>query len=147
MREIKFRVWDKELNIMLTHDSYSDIVISKDYEGVADEIFSLDDFNTSEIGRFYEGLEYITEADRLDVMQFTGLHDRNGKEIYEGDIVTYIDYDGNYEYSYTNKGVVEYDESGAFYYFTNRYEIGMLDMDYSQIEVIGNIHENPELLQ
>lgn len=67
------------------------------------------------------------------VMQYTGLHDKNGKEIYEGDIV-----DTPYDKSYIRW------ERGGFV-FANDGNDGLFCMDES--EVIGNIYENPELLK
>ena len=69
-------------------------------------------------------------------MQFTGIHDKNGKEIYEGDILE----------NQKERSVV-YFEDGCFYvkFKDCRYRIGGFDRNY--IRVIGNIHENPELLK
>jgi len=70
-----------------------------------------------------------------NVMQYTGLKDRNGKEIYEGDIVK-------------DEGVV-FKKDAAFqvknYPLMNFFIEGFEDKK-SKLEVIGNIHENPELL-
>jgi uncharacterized phage protein (TIGR01671 family) len=91
------------------------------------------------------------EVDRETIGQFTGLHDKNGKEIYEGDIVAFEDSDGGYEYQdiVINTGIVEYGELG--FYFTNRVAVEMEDFYIKdgrcdEIEVIGNIHDNPELI-
>ena len=65
--------------------------------------------------------------------QYTGLKDKNGKEIYEGDVVRQFD---DEEYF-----VVKF-EYGGFLPFT----ANMMTFDVDYCEVIGNIHENPELL-
>lgn len=85
------------------------------------------------------------------VGQYTGLKDKNGKEIFEGDIVAFEDSDGGYEYpdAVVNTGIVEYGE--LRFYFTNRIAAEMDDFYIKDgrcddVEVIGNIHENPELL-
>lgn len=76
----------------------------------------------------------IHDVDSNTVGQFTGLLDENGKEIYEGDIL---------DSSLYGLCVVEYDEFGTFSPFGHG--------DYAEIstwlKVIGNIHDNPELLK
>ncbi len=79
------------------------------------------------------------------VMQFTGLHDKNGKEIYEGDIVIW-----HYGYLWWNKGpgqekfTVEWDDGGFNFFEPDA--AGELSRWPDQCEVIGNIHENADLL-
>lgn len=77
----------------------------------------------------------ITNPRRYIVEQCTGLKDKNGKLIYEGDIVLVED----------NKCPIEWESENARYNVVGYGEIAYLN--YNDIEVIGNIHENPELLE
>ena len=92
-----------------------------------------------------EDYEHDVLNGRFIVQQRTGVKDKNGREIYEGDIVLYLDFCSRYnDEEFVNKGVVERSDWG--FAFSNRETTEMDDMDLSEIEVIGNIHENPELL-
>lgn len=75
--------------------------------------------------------------------QYTGIKDKNGRKVFEGDVVEFVDYNRSYEDLFLNKGTIEYDQFG--YVITNRFEVDMEDIDWDQVEVIGNIHENPDL--
>lgn len=84
--------------------------------------------------------------------QFTGLHDKNGKEIYEGDIVKWIltmpsvGVNGGYEeYKTEEIDVIKWD-SGALYLGEYCAAVFAYESEY-YAEVIGNIHDNPELLK
>jgi hypothetical protein len=85
----------------------------------------------------YDGC--ITPVLPETVGQFVGLTDKNGKKIFEGDIV-------NIEYLETTvkNAVIEY--VGASFYGTTEFDAWELN-DYTSLEVIGNIHDNKELLE
>ena len=75
------------------------------------------------------------------VGRYTGLCDKNGNKIFEGDIIRVDD---------TENAVVEYDETSAFYmavFDRAESDFGSLIGQYPNVEVIGNIHDNPELLK
>ena len=88
-------------------------------------------------------------VDPATVGQFTGLHDKNGKEIYEGDIIKIVEKFDD-ENVYTGNGVVCFEE--GIYELQNGKHFAYLGWlmhndDITKLEVIGNIHDNPELLK
>ena len=122
MRELKFRAWDRVKRKMLYGVSPFNVHITDENEPLL-------------------SLEY-SKHDDCEFEQYTGLKDKNGKEIYEGDIV---------EYAYTRcKYIVVYRRYDASFVLENddREEIIHLHYDrQSDYEVAGSIHENPELLE
>ena len=123
MREIKFRVWDKESKEML-----SDVSLWND------------DF-TSYLN---EHIEYL--QDKCELMQYTGLKDKNGIEIYEGDIVK-IGIDFGYG-TQPLVGEVLFDKCSFVYRHKSQGDLSLFGIDSNDwCEVIGNIYENPELLE
>jgi uncharacterized phage protein (TIGR01671 family) len=80
------------------------------------------------------------KSDNYKLMQYTGLKDKNGKEIYEGDIV-------NLKRKLINKvGQIVYKNTG-FYIKPFHDDYVLYDFDTEAVSVIGNIYENPELCE
>lgn len=132
MREIKFRAWHKKSKRM----AYN---VQNEYDTVNGVRFEGTDFEPGEscFASYLCNEEY-------SVMQFTGLKDKNGKEIYEGDILTHKE---NYFIKYGPHGLWIM----SMVHPKANWELGegpikFLYHCYSESEVIGNIHENPELL-
>jgi hypothetical protein len=107
-RELKFRVYIREFNKFI--------------------YFGLNDFDYSD--------RYLHQHD-IDVQQYTGLKDRNGKEIYEGDYIR-----GQFDH-----GPAGFRQEIAPVIWSNEYGYQWEYWDLSTIEIIGNIFENSELLK
>lgn len=140
MREIKFRAWESKLPYM--HD---DVFI--DGSG---NVF------TSAGKTFNTPNTEIERSDDLIVMQFTGLKDSNGADIYEGDIVEtsfFEDYDNECQFVESGEicaGVVERHASGTWLAVDDRDGVWLSlyhASDYAHTKIIGNIHENPDLIE
>lgn len=127
-REIKFRAWDKTNNRWI-----NDTEFLIDSDGL---VLLFD----SERGNEVKGLSgkwRTADEEEIILLQSTGLKDKNGKEIYEGDIV----------FSDGHKGIVVYEKEFAGFYVQ---EIGSefsAKLKQALMEIIGNIYENPELLK
>lgn len=121
----KFRAWlkkEQKMDNEIDHISW-----------LEDELYCIGD-----------GITYMVLAEDLVLMQSTGLKDKNGKEIFEGDIVDYkgrkavIKWHGSYA-SFIYRFVDELNKRSAEWY--------PLYLAYLKCEVIGNIYENPEPLE
>lgn len=122
MREIKFRAWDKETKTMcyMNHPHWS---LTFGHNGIA-EVYNLQNGSG---GNDYE------------LMQFTGLKDKNGKEIYEKDILKESAPRGYKDFvSFSN---------GSFGMDNIITSLSQHTIDGLGFEIIGNLYENPELLE
>jgi uncharacterized phage protein (TIGR01671 family) len=121
MREIKFRAWEKSLKQMIAVDGID---------------FKNGMINTGTAWRMF---------DEVELMQFINYKDKNGKEVYEGDIVNCV-YDGE-----LNRYVVVFDLSELDFKATNGKEKYGKNFQYllccEEVEVMGNIYEDKEKAQ
>lgn len=147
MKTIKFRVWDKKIKQWI---EYGDIFI--DEEG---EVYLIEERTWAY--QSYMHKENITE--QVEIMQYTGLKDKNGKEIYEGDLIKKKFKDREIGEFYAVGQVVFGHWYAGFtvpynYHGYNKLErlSNSCDKDgwvvaNRDMEVIGNIYENPELTE
>lgn len=145
MREIRFRAWDKEEKFMLQD-------IQSMYDG------SCNHKETEERYGWISCFDSFIDDDNYVVMQYTGLKDKNGTEIYEGDIVHYKSTIDQFGFLLTheqtgvigvNKGMTGFTGKNTQTYKdeVNTHDSKFLFLSPDIYEVIGNVWENPELLK
>lgn len=138
-RKIAFRAWDKDQKLMLKYEPHGQQIYIK--------------FNGETVDIDRDGDEM--EIKGLELMQFTGLKDRNGVEIYEGDFVS------------NGKNTWQVEFMGGSFWLSKKHDIlgsestpmyrallpsKFMNLDYPDgeigtVEVVGNIYENPELIK
>lgn len=126
MKEIKFRAWDERTNEMIEVDILRNKPCRQGYTGTF--------WSSSAVGKL------------SDSMQYTGRKDSKGKEIYEGDVCELIPTARWKRKKYKNMyGIrqVVWSEEYAQYYYSNFIP---MSWGWKSVEVIGNIFENPELI-
>ncbi len=151
MREIKFRTWDKKDQLM------REKIDGRYWTGL--------EIETGKLVHIEEGKIIDAPKDRLILMQYTGLKDKNGKEIYEGDILEhkskYPHVAGKFQVMYDTemKGRAKGDFAAFCLHrigkWESRYEgdrgwegvVGSQGHLAKKLKVIGNIYENPEFLK
>ena len=133
-REIKFRAWDKTYNLM----NYKVQVGNTDY---ADKNYTCNSIWV-DYGDI-KNIGWMNADDKcIDLMQYTGLKDKNGVEIYEGDIVRVCNNNnGFFEVIFINAYV-----GGWVLKHKEERFLSLGARKTTDIEIIGNIHQNPELL-
>ena len=123
MRKLKFRCWDTSQNKMRY------------------DVTGFEHSTDNEMGGIFLNGDYF-EIPTNPTMQFTGILDKNGKEIYEGDII-FNDMSENKASVKWDKTLASYtviDEDSSWLYFHEIFD------DLNCYEIIGNIYENPNLL-
>lgn len=133
----KFRVWNAETKAM--------------YE-VKSLVFTLRSMFCVNRKLVYPGRTFYFDDENICLMQSTGLFDKNGVEIFEGDVVLTTRFKGradvsggHYEWDKEYKGVVKMLE-GCWVIYTGN-DLVELWSEIEENEVVGNIHENPDLLE
>lgn len=127
--DIKFKSWDEHFNEMLSPEET--------------EFFNEDG---KLVSYYYAGRKHPLYEDGKTIkvycklLQYIGRLDKNGKEIYEGDILNGGDYNGSYRY-----GVVIRKGHEFYSIPTGKFGEGF-STNFNQMEVIGNIYENKELI-
>ena len=134
-REIKFRAWDNYSKSFINDDEY--------LIGLDGKFYRMDFY--SGIENYEDGNLIWNELDNITLSQFTGLLDKNGKEIYEGDIVCWT-------FNEKQKNQIVYHD-GCFGHLNltgiNKEHREFIPINKTRAEymiVCGNIYENPELL-
>lgn len=144
MNEIKFRAWDKDYKYM-------------NHKVMIGNVWDEDNYHAHMIWIDAKDVDYERESgwmnfdehSNIELMQYTGLKDKDGADIYEGDIlkVFVLDSKGPHAKVKLKNGIfgIE-DDMFGYGFYKGHYSLHQILSRYDA-EVIGNIYENPELME
>jgi len=148
-REIEFRAWDKNLCAMVR-------IISLNFRHECGYILA----NHPDSAKLGRDDTYMLDKADCEIMQYTGLLDKNGVKIFEGDIVKLLTIEhekGGWRSNEKAQGVIEFNDVWGVRFmckdFTQRTASAQFKMksltsrEVINIKILGNIHQNPELLE
>lgn len=144
MNKIKFRAWNSKHKLMY-YDRF-DVCTFPENEPIFET-------GLNSNGELFAVYTLIDEVEELELMQYIGIKDINDVEVYEGDIVKFMDCEtistesGIHHEDFLNRGVIKYSEEETRFYVDGLESIDMIYFLDSDYEVIGNIYETPELLE
>jgi uncharacterized phage protein (TIGR01671 family) len=173
VREIRFRAWDRELKGMISPDLFDDLLDGKEVawsesrkrkvpskvtevpfvdlssgtHGITHHVEEYEDVTETVRMKSYKGNPFTLRG--LDIMQYTGIKDLDGVEIYEGDILARpADNNGT---TYDNMAVkwskYGFHAEGIEHLAKGPHMVHWSQHMFTRFKVIGNIYENPELLR
>ena len=129
----KFRAWDKEKKRWMTPE-----IEDEEESEIRLDLWGSVTFRLPWYEQENNVITTVDGSDMFDLMQSTGINDKNNIEIFEGDIVSYF-----------RKGhsVIEWKDGGFIIKRILDGEYELIQSRIAEIEVLGNIYENPELLE
>jgi len=134
MKEIKFRIWNGKEWLQDDHELAKYVI---DREG---KVFFITKYKFEDVVLPYE--------DKVEINLYTGMKDNKGQDIYEGDIIKFVPaFSIREKYNLSHKDIIGkvYWSAGAFRVKAGDLVIELADCLHKK--VIGNIYENPELLE
>ena len=142
MREIKFRVYLDKMYYQNEYVEYDTNLVGIDFlKKTATFAAYTDGEEADNLQKYSFDENSILYKKDLKIMQYTGLKDKNNKEIYEGDILSNGNNEKPYKVIFENGSFrAEFEED------FEEYSFDLIDVVAQGCEVVGNIYENPELL-